>query len=217
MKKLSLSLMLVAALGLGVAQADAAYVGSVPGGTGINDVLIAPAGPFAALEGWYGANLYLIAGADTAITVEYMGFEAGFTNYFYINGVEIINNQTTPIGSLGDVVMSPGLMTFAFQSPLGWVTNGTNVVAPNIPNFFLTLFNGAWDTTVNGVTNNFGTSVILALDDGGAGIDDNHDDLVVKLTISNGTFERVPDGGMTLALLGGALLGLGAIRRRIGR
>ena len=222
MKKFVLSLMVVAALGWGAVDAQAGYIGGIPGPTGINDVLIQsaahPTNPFASLEGIYGANLYLIAGADTDITVEYMGYEAGYDNYFFLNGNQIIFNKTTTVGLVGTYSMSPGLMTFAFQTPSASVTNGSNLTPPGIPNFFLTLSPDkvTWDTTINGATYFSGQSVILALDDGGAGIDDNHDDLVVKLTISGGSFSA-PDGGTTLALLGGALLGLGALRRKLGR
>jgi hypothetical protein len=221
MKKLVLSLMVVAALGWGAVDAQAGYVGGVPGATGINEVLIQPSGPFAALEGIYGANLYLIAGGATSIRVDYIGFEAGYYNEFYLNGNPIIYNHTTPVGLVGNYLMNPGLMTFAFKvtDTAGVVTNGSNQDPPGVPNFFLTLSpdGTTWDTTINGATYFSGQSVILALDDGGGGIDDNHDDLVVKLTITNGSFEQVPDGGTTLALLGGALLGLGALRRKFGR
>ena len=106
MKKFVLSLMVVAALGWGAVDAQAGYIGGIPGPTGINDVLIQsaahPTNPFASLEGIYGANLYLIAGADTVITVEYMGYEAGYDNYFFLNGTQIIFNKTTPVGLVGN-------------------------------------------------------------------------------------------------------------------
>ena len=88
----------------------------------------------------------------------------------------------------------------------------------NVPNFFATLASGPLfsnlDTNINGVTPGSGTTLWVALDDGGAGPDDNHDDMVVRLSILGpGTFQ-VPDGGATLTLLGCALMGLGALRRR---
>jgi hypothetical protein len=51
----------------------------------------------------------------------------------------------------------------------------------------------------------------LALDDSGAGPNDNHDDWVgfVRVTALN-----VPDGGAAAGLLGAALLGLGVLRRK---
>ena len=49
----------------------------------------------------------------------------------------------------------------------------------------------------------------LALDDSGAGPNDNHDDWVGYVTAT-----AVPDGGTTVGLLGAALLGLGALRQR---
>ena len=151
-----------------------------------------------------------------------MGFEAGYTNEFFLNGTSFIVNQSTATGPVATVNVLPGLINFHFtvNSGAASVTNGTNVLPNGItPNFFVSLApgpsNAERDTTVDGVTPFFGQTAWLALDDAGAGPDDNHDDLVLKLTISGGTFQ-VPDGGATLTLLGCALIGLGAVRRRFG-
>jgi hypothetical protein len=210
MKRFVGALMLV--LALSAAQSEAATIGSLPSN---NDVI-------AGTEGYFGANLYLIAGPGGAlIDIEFVGFEAGYTNEFFLNGTSYITNQTTPLGYVATVNVLPGLINFHFtvNSGAATVTNAGNVL-PNgfTPNWFVSLAPGPLDsqrdTNVNGVTPGFGQTAWIALDDAGAGPDDNHDDLVLKLTISGGTFVA-PDGGATLTLLGCALMGLGALRRRL--
>ena len=197
----------VLALALSAAQSQAATIGSTPASNNVIGVT----------EGWYGANLYLIAGGSTLIDIEFIGKEAAFTDRFFLNGTEYINNQTTPVGPVATVAVLPGLITFHFTINGGAPapTNGANPLpSTNLPNFYVTL-GGPLDTLINGSTPTGGTTAWIALDDGGAGPDDNHDDLVLKLTISGGSFQ-VPDGGATLTLLGCALIGLGALRLRFG-
>lgn len=188
------------------------------------------------VEGWLGANLYLVANASTTIQVDYLGKEAGWTNQFFLKDTFVVSTASygnansatiTPIGSPVSVTTS-GILSFTFTTSKGtsnlnaaFVTNGTNVL-PNAvnslttPNFFVSLGHGAsflGDKTLDGVTATSGTVAVLAFDDSGAGSDDNHDDMVIRLTVTNGSFST-PDGGATVTLLGSALMGLGLLRRR---
>lgn len=194
------------------------------------------------VNGYLGANLFLVGGpAD--IYIEFLGKEAGATNTFTFNGdllkstgaggqVGPLNTALNPPEHLGTYNgVASGLLSFSFATnyPVvpSSVSNGSNVLPHpsdatlTKPNFFVSLgpagtgWNGFWGAGVANPT--AGTSAILAFDDSGAGSDDNHDDLVIRLTIVGGpgTF-ATPDGGATVALLGGALLALGAARRRFG-
>lgn len=187
---------------------NAATFGSIPGpGGGSNEALVPLFGSAAARNGWYGASLYLLGNAD--IKVEYLGSEAGNNNTFHWAGNLF---ATTPGGGGSWVpgavsntftgVMS-GLLDFAF----GVNTNASNPgdYGAGIGNFFASFDNENASS---------GNLVYLFFDDIGS-TDDNHDDMVIRLSVANGGIgiAPIPLPAAGFLLLGGLGI-MGAVARR---
>ncbi|MCC6163768.1 MAG: VPDSG-CTERM sorting domain-containing protein [Acidobacteria bacterium] len=197
---------LAAAMALSL-TASAAYAGPiVPAQSGPGNDVIGDG-----VWGYLNANVYL-AGGPAYADVTYVGKEAGNTNTFSLTGASgSVNYSTasTGVGTTTNVLLNSGLINFSFttNNPAATVFNGANVLPSSGGiNFFVTFQLPGNPTS--------GQEIWLALDDQGAP-DDNHDDMVIKIKLTNGGSFSVPDGGATLSLLGGALMGLGYLRRRL--
>lgn len=217
MNKLSTLLGLTVLAATFATSATAATIGSIPGAGGAtNDGLIPIYGPGTTERfGFYGANLGLFgAGPDGAtLTFEYLGKEAGNTNTFNFQGVDLFTTSSnTWDPSEGDIEVSgvmDGLLDFSFLTSGGGlsVTNGSNpddLAGESGVNFFATL-----------VSNPLGSSGVqwdLWFDDQTQG-DDNHDDMAIRITVRGATIKEVPAPAAGLLFLGG-LGALVALRRR---
>jgi hypothetical protein len=210
----------------GIGSASAYVAGTIPAGSIPNDGLLPVYGVGTPRDGYFGANLYLVGGPGT-ITVEYFGAEAGFKNTFQFQSEAVIttpgggsvwgaSGNGTPAGNLSPIItqtvngVSSGLLNFTFVSQdFGPVVNGSNPVnTSGDVNFFVSF-------TVDPKAT-FGQSVDLWLDDAGAGDDEDHDDMMIRLSVEGGSLTTVPLPA-AVWLFGSALLGMVGIGTRRAR
>lgn len=157
------------------------------------------------VDGFYGATLMVEEDSEVVFTM--VGYEAGWDNYL---GTSATGEHIYNKGGAGQAftvsaaVFNPVDFFFDVRPDTPWqmsVANGDNIapcaMASCAPNFWL-----GW---VDGIE---GGDVWIALDDGGAGPDDNHDDLVVRARVVS-----VPEPG-TISLLVLGLMGLLVARKR---
>jgi hypothetical protein len=185
--------------------------GSIPGGSTTNQVLSALT--LASLDGYYGSQVRLTSAAT--VTYTFLGFEAAFKNRF-LAGADIFDteahagNNVSNLAGLASFTQAagPGLLDFSFltnNGAIGIANGGDNTNNTGTgPDFFASIV-GDPDALS-------GFSLYVFLDDLGAGPDDDHDDMVVRIDVSDIASVPVPAG---IVLAGStALLGFGLARRR---
>lgn len=166
----------------GLIETHGGVAGHTPGN---NDVL------GGGVAGTFGANLWLSGPAQ--ITYTYVGKEAGWTNRFEAPGGAFVTGTSGSVDSFSVLQTVAGYLDFTFLTRAGLVGNGGNNLQ-SVPSFFTQRLAAG--------------SVMIGLDDGGAGPDSDFDDLVLRVDATS-----VPEPA-TLAVLGAGLLFLGVIRRR---
>lgn len=190
--------------------------GTVPGGIKNGNNALVPLGlaadAFGPYEGYYGSQIGLTTTTKAKIKFTLMGWEAAFLNTF-TSGTDSFGSDGTggktgiwDAAGLASFVSTtlPGLLDFKFETDTGpgqtSVSNGDNNNVPGAVNFFASV--------IGDPTAKEGKSLYLFFDDDGNTLDDNHDDLVVRVDVAA---VPVPAAGF---MLFGALGGLAALRRR---
>lgn len=170
------------------------------------------------LGGYYGSQIRLTS--DAAVTYTLFGFEAGYKNKF-VSGGNVFDtesfgtNRIFDVAGLGSFTQSStaGLLDFSFLTNGGRksIVNGNE----NINNFGLGgVRNPDFFASVVGDSGAVsGNSLWIFLDDLGAGPDDDHDDMVVRIDLSSIPMAPVPLPAGAV-LMGTGIAGLGLLRRR---
>lgn len=183
--------------------------GSIPDGA--TNEMLGPLGLASPLSGFYGTTVTLTG--SSPLLVEFLGYEAGYSNTFTFAG-DGFSTETDDPSPGGEEVFStpPSYTTGSLSGVLDFIFATTGAGGKSVTNDNSNPDNSD-DTVVNffasivgDPTGKSGKSVYLFFDDTGAGDDDNHDDMVVRIS-------AVPLPA-SLSFLLAALAGLGLIERK---
>lgn len=160
----------------------------------------------------YSGNTSIMIDREVRVTFTLVGAESSFNNTLLFDGVDIIAE------AIGAAQVATPMLTGLLDGGLGlnqYVTNFTGGDLASLLSFQVNAAGPSFDATDHefgvfadsSMINNLSV-FFLALDDNGNDVDDNHDDIIVRVDLT-----AVPIPASGLLLLAG-LGGLAAVRRR---
>ena len=191
------------------------------------------------MGGWFGSTVnYSVSGVGS-VTVEFFGGEAGFNDAFQYAGVTpagfghsgvppavFAPSLAAPLATFTTAIAGSGILPFQFSvngvvdAATGGPVNGANPLnTPGLPPNFFVACSAAGGGTPGAVAPPAiappvpcNGPIYVFLDDNGSNNDDDHDDYMVRITLTDGP-PTVPEP-TSFALIGSGLLALGLAARR---